>query len=156
MPTPPINLFSVISKCSRCTLQSPPTAGDLYPLTELHAANRSFISSFCAGALRLYLLLLEKLGREKRDILVSRVKGSKKDQQQAKEQIKTTVESFQELTGFQGGSLEKSYKKLNDEYERSQAQANKLHDRINSTARSAATISFPNGRRKSIKWVRPS
>jgi hypothetical protein len=46
-------------------------------------------------------------GKEKRDILVARVKDSKKDQQQAKEQIKTTMESFQELTGFQGGSLEK-------------------------------------------------
>ncbi len=46
---------------------------------------------------------MKTFGKEKREILVSRVKDSKKEQQQAKEQIKTTMESFQELTGFQGG-----------------------------------------------------
>jgi hypothetical protein len=71
------------------------------------------------------------LGRRS-DILVSRVKDSKKDQQQAKEQIKTTMESFQALTGFQGGELEKSYKKLNGEYEKAADSAQKLHNRIDS------------------------
>jgi Protein of unknown function (DUF2959) len=63
-----------------------------------------------AGCKSSYYKAMKTLGKEKRDILVSRVKDSKKDQQQAKEQIKTTMESFQELTGFEGGSLEKSYK----------------------------------------------
>jgi hypothetical protein len=63
---------------------------------------------------------------------VSRVRDSKKDQQQAKEQIKTTMESFQELTGFQGGVLEKNYKKLNGDYEKAADSAKKLHDRIDS------------------------
>src|SRR5208283_4414913 len=49
-----------------------------------------------------------------------------------KEKLQTTLESFQELTGFQGGNLEKSYKKLNSQYEDAQGQANKLHDRIQS------------------------
>ena len=99
---------------------------------------RPFLFVIIAGALLLggctstYYKAMEKLGKEKRDILVQRVKDTKKDQEQTKEQLKTTMESFQELTGFQGGSLEKSYKKLNSEYERSQAQADKLHDRIKS------------------------
>ena len=84
------------------------------------------------GCSSTYYQMMAKLGKEKRDILVQRVKDSKKDQEQTKEQLKTTMESFQELTGFQGGSLEKSYKKLNTEYERSAAQASKLHDRIKS------------------------
>ncbi len=83
----------------------------------------------CQGV---YYKTMQKLGKEKRDILVQRVKESKKDQEQAKEQLKTTMESFQELTGFQGGSLEKSYKKLNSEYEAAQNQADKLHDRVKS------------------------
>jgi hypothetical protein len=33
-------------------------------------------------------------GKEKRDILVQRGKDSKKDQEQAKEKLKTTMESF--------------------------------------------------------------
>ena len=75
---------------------------------------------------------MKTFGKEKRDILVKRVIESKKDQEETKEKVKTTLESFQELTGFQGGNLEKSYKKLNSEYESAQSQANKLHDRIQS------------------------
>jgi len=84
------------------------------------------------GCTSSYYKAMRTFGKEKRDILVSRVKDSKKDQQQAKEQIKTTMESFQELTGFQGGSLEKNYKKLNGEYEKAADSAQKLHNRINS------------------------
>jgi outer membrane murein-binding lipoprotein Lpp len=85
-----------------------------------------------AGCTRTYYKAMATLGKEKRDILVSRVKDSKKEQQQAKEQIKTTMESFQALTGFQGGQLEKNYKKLNSEYEKADDTAKKLHDRIDS------------------------
>jgi hypothetical protein len=79
-----------------------------------------------------YYKTMEKLGKEKRDILVQRVKDTKKDQEQTKQQIQTTMEKFQQLTGFQGGDLEKNYKKLNDEYDRAEGQANKLRDRIKS------------------------
>ena len=84
------------------------------------------------GCTRTYYKAMATFGKEKRDILVSRVKDSKKEQQQAKEQIKTTMESFQELTGFRGGQLEKNYKKLNGEYEKAEDSARKLHDRIDS------------------------
>jgi len=79
-----------------------------------------------------YYKTMKSLGKEKRDILVKRVIESKKDQQETKEKLQTTLESFQQLTGFQGGDLEKSYKKLNSQYEDAQGQANKLHDRIQS------------------------
>jgi len=73
-----------------------------------------------------YYKTMEKLGKEKRDILVQRVKDTKKDQEQTKQQIQTTMEKFQQFTGFKGGDLEKNYKKLNDEYDRAEGQANKL------------------------------
>jgi hypothetical protein len=85
-----------------------------------------------SGCSRFYYKTMEKLGKEKRDILVQRVKDTKKDQEQTKEQMQTTMQKFQELTGFQGGDLEAKYKKLNDEYERAEGQANKLRDRIKS------------------------
>jgi len=92
--------------------------------------------SLCAFALvscqSAYYKTMKTFGKEKRDILVKRVIESKKDQEETKEKVKTTMESFQELTGFQGGNLEKSYKKLNSEYESAQSQANQLHDRIQS------------------------
>jgi hypothetical protein len=69
------------------------------------------------GCKSAYYKTWQKLGYEKRDILVGEVEDAKKDQEKAKEQFKTTMEKFQELTGFQGGDLEAKYKKLNSEYE---------------------------------------
>jgi Protein of unknown function (DUF2959) len=91
-----------------------------------------FATLASTGCQTTYYKAMRTLGKEKRDILVSRIKDAKKDQQQTSDQIKTTMESFQALTGFKGGSLEKSYNRLNSEYEKSNGQANKLHDRIQS------------------------
>ena len=73
----------------------------------------------------------EKLGYEKRDILVSEVEDAKDTQEAAKEQFKTTMERFQELTNFQGGELESKYRKLNSEYERCKGRADKVTAQIN-------------------------
>jgi Protein of unknown function (DUF2959) len=106
----------------------------------MNSAGKARCAAACAlllllmavGCTRTYYKAMATFGKEKRDILVARVKDSKKEQQQAKEQIKTTMESFQALTGFQGGQLEKNYKKLNSEYEKAEDSAKKLHDRIDS------------------------
>jgi hypothetical protein len=74
--------------------------------------------------------LWKKFGYEKRDILVSRVEEAKEDQEKAKEQFKTTLQRFQELTNFQGGELEAKYKKLNTEYERCAGRAEDVSSRI--------------------------
>ncbi|MDB5296225.1 MAG: uncharacterized protein JWO31_2208, partial [Phycisphaerales bacterium] len=44
----------------------------------------------------------EKFGYEKRDLLVSDVKKARDSQNAAKEEIKTTMQRFKEVTGFQG------------------------------------------------------
>src|ERR1700753_4336688 len=75
---------------------------------------------------------MSTLGKEKSDILVSRIKDAKKDQDQTKQKLQTTMESFQALTGFTGGSLEKSYKGPTSDYESAAWQAGKLHDKIQS------------------------
>jgi hypothetical protein len=85
-----------------------------------------------SGCQSTYYKAMSTLGKEKRDILVQRIKDAKKDQDQTKQQLQTTMESFQALTGFQGGSLEKSYKRLNSDYEGAASQAGKLHDKIQS------------------------
>jgi hypothetical protein len=84
------------------------------------------------GCKSTYYKTMRTLGKEKRDILVQRIKDAKKDQDQTKQQLQTTMESFQALTGFQGGSLEKSYKRLNSDYESAASQAGKLHDKVQS------------------------
>lgn len=92
------------------------------------------------GCTSLYYAGMEKLGKEKRDILVQRVLDGKKDQEKAKEQLKTTLEAFQQLTGFDGGNLEKTYKKLNGSLEDAQSRAKDLTDRVASIDKVAGDL----------------
>ncbi len=84
------------------------------------------------GCTSLYYEAMEKIGKEKRDILMQRIVDSKKDQEAAAKQFKTTLEAFQDVTGFEGGNLEKTYKKLNGEFEDAESRAKQLSDRIKS------------------------
>jgi hypothetical protein len=98
----------------------------------------AYIAVFAAALLsapacdRLYYASMEKLGKEKRDILVKRIIEGKKDNEEARQQIKTTLESFRELTGFDGGDLERVYGKLNGEYEAAKERVDDVSDRIKS------------------------
>lgn len=94
---------------------------------------------FVAGALVLgvtgcqsaYYSAWEKLGVEKRDIMVDRVENAKESQQDAQEQFSSALEEFSALVNFEGGELEEVYDALNDEYQDSQAAAQEVTDRIN-------------------------
>lgn len=84
------------------------------------------------GCTRLYYSSMKKLGKEKRDILVNRILDGKKAQQQAADQFKTALDAFVEVTKFDGGELEKSYRKLNKELEHAEDRAKKVSDQIES------------------------
>lgn len=101
------------------------------------AAAACLLGVSCSG---LYYASMEKLGKEKRDILVSRVKSVREDQEKAKEQFKTTLEAFQAVTGFDGGDLEKTYKKLNGELEDAESRAKKVHERVDSVDKVAKDL----------------
>ncbi len=75
------------------------------------------LASMLFGCKSAYYGAWSKMGYEKRDILVGEVEDAKTEQTKAKEQFKTTLERFQELTNFQGGELEAKYKKLSKEYD---------------------------------------
>lgn len=85
-----------------------------------------------SGCQSLYYKAQEKLGNEKRDILIDRVKKGRQDQEKAKEQYKTTLEAFQAVTGFAGGKTEEIYKKLKKEYDEAAERTKKVSDRIDS------------------------
>lgn len=93
-----------------------------YPIAALLLASAS-----CSG---IYYGAMKKLGKEKRDILVNRLVSGQKAQEEAKEQIQTTLEAFQALTGFDGGNLEKVYKKLNGELEDAEARGRNVSEKI--------------------------
>jgi hypothetical protein len=89
----------------------------------------ALLNTGCKSA---YYKTWEKLGWEKRDILVDRVKDARDDQEAAKKQFQTTLDEFKSVTGFNGGDLEAKYKKLNSAYEASEKRANDVRDRIKS------------------------
>ena len=79
----------------------------------------------------IYYKTMKKFGKEKRDILVNRVKDARESQDEAQQQFKSALERFQAIVQTNGGSLEDKYQKLNDELERSEDRANQVKDRIN-------------------------
>jgi hypothetical protein len=84
----------------------------------------------CNRARDKYFKALEKVGIEKRELLVSRVDGAREAQEDAQEQFQDALEQFQAVVGYDGGELEKVYKKLSSSYDKSQSRAEEVHDRI--------------------------
>ena len=82
----------------------------------------------------------EKMGYEKRELLVSDVKDARDAQNAAKEEIKTTMQRFKEVTGFQGGDLEAKYNRLSASYEDSVARADKVTSRIGDVEKTAGDL----------------
>ncbi len=77
-----------------------------------------------------YYGAMEKIGVEKRDILVNRVDDAREAQQDAREQFSSALDKFIAVTNYDGGDLEKQYRILKDEFEESQFHAEAVHDEI--------------------------
>lgn len=77
-----------------------------------------------------YYSTMEKLGYEKRDILVDRVEDSREAQEEAREQFESALEQFIAVTDFQGGDLEQVYRQLKSEYDDSEDKAEAVSTRI--------------------------
>ncbi|MBQ4831205.1 DUF2959 domain-containing protein [Alteromonas sp. MMG017] len=82
------------------------------------------------GCQSAYYAAWEKVGVEKRDILVDRVENAKESQEDAQEEFSSALEAFSAVVAFEGGELEDVYNKLNSEYENSLSAANEVSSRI--------------------------
>lgn len=83
---------------------------------------------------------LEAVGIEKRGILESRVEAASEAQDEAGEQFETTLERFRSVVEFDGGDLERAYRRLNREYERSVDRAEAVTERIAAVERVAEDL----------------
>lgn len=79
-----------------------------------------------------YYKTMEVFGKEKRDILVSRVKDAKSEQQETKKQFASTLDEFSALVNYKGGDLRKAYDKAKDSKDKCDAKASALRDRVGS------------------------
>lgn len=105
----------------------------MQPNTEVtHMIKALFITSvlLLSGCQSAYYAAWEKVGVEKRDILVDRVEDAKKSQQEAQVQFTSALEQLSQLIEFDGGKIQATYDNLKDEYESSQASAARVSARI--------------------------
>ena len=121
--------------------------------------------AFLLGCRSVYYSAWEKLGKQKRDLLQTKVKQVRDGQQEASQQLKDALTRLQEVYGFRGGDLEKTYNALKRDYERSEQKAQAVKDRIqqmNQIAKDlfkeweaeAKTITSPNLRASSLDQLR--
>jgi hypothetical protein len=82
------------------------------------------------GCSTTYYRTMEMFGKEKRDILKSRVKEARDEQQKTAEQFKDALTRLRELYGSSGTDLEKMYDRLKTEYDSASTRANSVHERI--------------------------
>lgn len=82
------------------------------------------------GCQTAYYGAMEKIGIDKRDILVDRVENVRDSQQDSQEEFQTAYQRLVMLTDFDGGDLEDVYDDLSDDYESSKAAAERVSQRI--------------------------
>lgn len=85
--------------------------------------------SSCSTA---YYGAMDKLGFEKRHILVNRVKKAKSSQIEAKEQFSSALDEFIAVSNYEGGELEKMYRRIEKAYTKSEARAKEVRSRNDS------------------------
>ncbi|MBL8074237.1 MAG: DUF2959 domain-containing protein [Nitrospira sp.] len=90
----------------------------------------SFFPLSLSSCDKAYMATMEKMGYAKRDILSTRVKSARDAQEDAKQEIQTTLEQFGKVVAYEGGDLEATYKKLNGELENSEDSAEAVRKKI--------------------------
>ena len=96
----------------------------------LHAALGAaalLTASACSTA---YYDAMERIGFEKRDILVDRVEDGREAQADAQEEFKDALTQFRALVAVDGGALEKKYDKMSGSYDRLEREADEVRARI--------------------------
>ncbi|MBX3746477.1 MAG: DUF2959 domain-containing protein [Verrucomicrobiae bacterium] len=85
-----------------------------------------------SGCRSSYYAAWEKLGYHKRDILKERVVEARNEQAAASDQFKDALTKLREVYSFEGGSLDRSYRQLQAEFDKAQARAEAVRRRIRS------------------------
>lgn len=82
------------------------------------------------GCSSLYYDTMEKLGYEKRDILVDRVEDARDSQNNAQETFRSSLERFQSVVDTPDTELKERYAEISDAYDDSLSSAEDVRDRI--------------------------
>ncbi len=89
------------------------------------------IAYFSLGACdRAYYGFWDKLGVQKRDIMVERVESARDAEKDAQQQFKSALDHFRAVVNIEGGELEKRYDALQGQYDRCEERAKAVNKRI--------------------------
>ena len=102
------------------------------PKLRLNLVLLGTVSTLLLGCSSAYYGTMEKLGYPKRELMVNRVESARDAQQDAKEEFASALEKFRTVANFEGGALEKKYDELKTAYDRSEARAENVSERIES------------------------
>jgi len=108
-----------------------------------------------ASCQSIYYAAWEKLGWEKRDLLVSAVKSARGQQKEAGEEFQDALTQLQKLTGYRGGSLEGAYNRFKAAYEDCETQASRVRRDIREVDRVARDL-FREWEREIRQYENPS
>ncbi len=79
-----------------------------------------------------YYRTMEVFGREKRDIMASRVQDARESQEEAKEQFTSALERFSSVVNAPNSDLRKAYDRAKADLDRSEARAEDVRDKVDS------------------------
>jgi hypothetical protein len=85
---------------------------------------------YSTGCQKAYYKTMEAFGKQKRDILVSRVEKARDAQQDTKKQFQTALEKFSSVVNVPGSELQNKYNQLKAELDKSEASASAVSSRI--------------------------
>lgn len=106
----------------------------------------------CSSA---YYNAMEKFGIAKREILADRVEDTQEAQQEAKQEFEDALQRFLAITKTDGGDLQKKYDELNSQFQRSEAQAKEVRERIASVEDVAEAL-FNEWRQELDQYTNPT
>lgn len=72
----------------------------------------------------------EKVGVYKRDLLKKRVVAARDEEKGAQQEFKDALTRLKELSGFEGGALEKRYRQLQSDYDDASLRVTAVHKRV--------------------------
>lgn len=98
------------------------------------------LAMLMSGCNKVYYDTMEKFGKEKRHILVNNVEDVKESQTKAQEEFTDALTRIKELYAFEGGELEKFYKRFKSSYEDCDDRARQIEKRINSVKQVAEDL----------------
>lgn len=89
------------------------------------------LATGCQSAVRKTMYsAYEVVGVEKRDLLKKRVDNARDEQKEAGEQFQDALEKFKGLYAFEGGNLEKQYRKAKGSFEDASEEAQEVRNSI--------------------------